>query len=513
MMIKSGEWRKPVYGIFLIIAISFAIMTFSSNDLKIINSNSDKKINSIDKITGKVLLDEETKKEIKEVVDNLKSTNIYRNEQDSILSKYNDDDDFTTKEITYGDYIIYRQTSYDGNIIIETTYRKDVVRDGTNFLHQEMYDCSLKSGVCYSIPTCMGDKTYDSTEIKKDYTDREKNKESNLKSLNDRADGSDYLAESDFDGTTTFFSKSGFGDIIVKSPVKKGDSTYLTLNVQDENGVEKEVNIVPGGFMKNDKITIGDSNYYLTTCNDATCLKSSGKTKYFFYDETQVDAAKNPDKYIDYADEDYEATFGTVNPQTKQNKINAWHAQEEKTRSQVSAIFNAYINSQMGHLTNVVYEQLCDYEMYEKDSKEQKKIVGIPVPSSSWESQLEKDIYDNMRTSLFVSNVEAIGDSMFRYDVLVKMIGDDSTGKWKLYLKNSCDEKTSEEFWKEEGLIYSGEVFELLLAGQKGDDMIFECGIDPACKFDKVCYKFEDMESVDCSFSIAGSEKITSLCH
>jgi hypothetical protein len=612
-MNKFGEWRKPVYGIFLIIVFSFVIITYSTsnaeladvksalktyeksnnlitgfvtgenvvefnpkvdvpikppvktNDVYIIETDNGNKFIREDKFTlssgnkfwvydgtfgiykptkTNVATTEKTQEtEIKNNLnpndmatlntDNKKKISnsdldmyfanpdlikfndgsdgyqILNNQGYPTVTKYYDND---IKQITHeydGNYRTDTKYSKDGKTITQTTYNKDAKINSNDYLHSEKYDCS--TGVCKVTQTCAGEDDKAVTDTK-DYGERVTKKENIITQLGvDYGSGS--TVSSSFDGTTTFTSGINNNKIVVNPASGTKSPRHITTTVTGKDGTVKTVTIVPSqNLFGDDKITIDGKSFFVTKCNDGgDCLKSGG-TEYPI-DSMLANAAKNPDDMMDLADDVYKTTFGTDDPQTRANKMDAWHTMESTTRSKVSQIFNAYINSVMGHLTNVVYEQLCDYEMYEKDSDEQKKVAGVPVPSSSWESQLEKDLYDNMRTTVFVSNVEAIGESMYRYDVLVKLIGDGSSGKWELYLKNSCDGKTSEAFWKEEGYVSQGEIFELLLAGQRGDDMIFECGVDEACKFDKVCYKYEDMASPDCSFSIAGASKITSLCH
>jgi hypothetical protein len=414
---------------------------------------------------------------------------------------------YTVDSQVQGDYILYTATSPDKKTIIKSTVGKN-----GNEIQSEIFTYDDDGKVYKLTQTCADEE--DVVTDTRDYDVRKKQKEAIDKNVVKKY-GDKSTVSSNFDGTTTFTSPGG--NIVISPANSKTEPRKITYTVTGKDGKIREVKNLPSQKILGEiLITIegedGKNFHVDQKCsNGKPCLKHQN-TEYPIND-IQADASKDPKKMMDLADDDYEATYGTESPETKANKNNAWRASEEKTRSKVTAIFNAYIDNIMGHLTNKVYSALCDYEMYEKDSDEQQKIVGIPVPSSSWESQLEKDIQENMRTAMFVSNVEAIGESMYRYDVLVKIIGDSSSGKWELYLKNSCDDKTSKEFWREEGMVSSGEVFELLLAGQRGEDMIFECGVDPACKFDKVCYKFENMDSVDCSFSIAGASKIGELCH
>ncbi len=223
------------------------------------------------------------------------------------------------------------------------------------------------------------------------------------------------------------------------------------------------------------------------------------------------------DKMKDYIGKDLDAYCAEQPdnkfcPDTMKKNDNYISSLMQYTDSALSQVLTAYLDELLGPFSyQWPYEAFCNDKIDKGDTDYENRIHGIPVPHSDWQSQLEDDIYNNIRTAVVFGDVEQITDKMYRYDVTVKLVGDMAAPKWQVYLVNSCTGDNSTAVWEDHGALAFKQVYEMLYAGGTDQDMIFECGKDPVCRFDYVYLKFDD-EKQPRKFKLAGSDTITDLC-
>jgi hypothetical protein len=89
---------------------------------------------------------------------------------------------------------------------------------------------------------------------------------------------------------------------------------------------------------------------------------------------------------------------------------------------------------------------ICGDSLYKVEStgkyKAEKKVGGISVPSTTYGSTKARDIYQNLKTIIIEGEKTQVNDSVFRYAITLKLIGDQSE-EWRIWLYNSCTKEGS----------------------------------------------------------------------
>jgi len=225
------------------------------------------------------------------------------------------------------------------------------------------------------------------------------------------------------------------------------------------------------------------------TCNnDPPCLKGDKNTVIPVSEDL---ADMDFDDMVEHGQEGHKIGKGEPTENVKAQAA-AYHSKLRSiTSSKIQEILNGYLNYLLGPFSNGVPAAICGDSVYRDDTNWDNTVAFIPVPQSTWKSKMEKKINEDVRTVMVFGRAETLTEDLFRYEVTVKLIGDRSTGKWELYLYNTCDKKDSKDIWYDYGSIGYGSIYVQEYAGQQGNDMIFECNVDEFCKFDQVCIKIE----------------------
>ncbi len=405
-------------------------------------------------------------------------------------------DSVTTIEYQGSNIVTDTITKADGKFT-KTTYTEKCSNNGPCVTTSQVYEGTALSNL---------QRTGDQVTIDKesDIADRRATMTSISSSVNEDYGLSNIQLAPD--GSTTY---QGSGYTVSVSPGNNGakDNIAITVNGKVFTYKEKE------GFFGSDRFYVGDKRYTLSdSCGGSMdyCMKSGDEKVQLT--EQEYKAFTEAGKFSDTSAKYYYAKYGHSRPDV-QKRIDIYYNQiEAKTRSKITQILNAYISDILGPFSYGVPAGICGDRMYKTETTYKNKISGIPVPTSSYQSQMERDILEDLRTVIVFGKVTTLTDDMYRYEVTLKLIGDENTGQWELYLYNSCDKTDSKDFWKEYGTIGNKAVFEMMYAGQEGEDMVFECGVDKYCKFDQACLKLDDEAGPRC-FGLAGALDKPDLCH
>ncbi len=303
--------------------------------------------------------------------------------------------------------------------------------------------------------------------------------------------------------TSSYSDNSRTAEIKIKSPQVGTDKTPSEQKIT---------------YDKDGNFFVGKNQYRLNKyCTvyggKGPCLLPVKDGKEIYLDEKDYAEMKKINEYTGKKlDEACKTQPGGICPDTKKKNENYMVDLTQYTDSAISQVLTAYLDEVLGPFSNKwPYEAFCNDKIDKGDTDFSNRIHGIPVPQSDWQSQLEDDIYNNIRTAVVFGDVEEITGTIYRYDVTVKLVGDLGAPKWQVYLVNSCTGNDSLDFWEDHGALAFKQVFEMLYAGNSDEDMIFECGTDPQCRFDYVYLKFDD-EANPRKFKLAGSDTIADLC-
>jgi hypothetical protein len=259
-----------------------------------------------------------------------------------------------------------------------------------------------------------------------------------------------------------------------------------------------------------------DGKKYTVSTNCGTtgyknCLTSGDKKNPDIIELSQSDAAdmKDTDKAVDKERASISASYNIETPVDEAIKNKVRTDLDNVFYSKIQEILTAYLDELLGPFSNGVPKWICGDNIYKEETNFDTEIAYVPVPKTTYRSEMEKKITEEIRTIVLFGKVESLTVDMYRYELSLKLIGDANTGEWKVYFYNSCDKKDSLELWSDYGSISYGSVFVQEYAGQSGDDMIFDCAADALCKFDMACI---DMEGAGKKcVKLAG--EISSLCH
>jgi len=310
------------------------------------------------------------------------------------------------------------------------------------------------------------------------------------------------------DGSVTM--TTGLGTLTIPPVDQKQE---YTLKLQDG----RDLKITPAEyFWEDDKYTIGDKSYVLSTNCDGNvknCLKGDG-------DQINIDnkedlkLIKNVDDMTKHRNNICRKETGENCPDVQQNYQNYWNKLQGAMRGRISALMDKYLSEILGPFFNRERARICniytgtDYKYVDTGTEQSDQtILFMHYPETSYQLDKEQEILDELRTAIISGKVTEITQNMFRYEINVKLIGDQTSGKWELWLKNSCDDTDSKEIWMETGSLGYGAIFDVLYAGQGGEDMIFECGVDQYCRFNQAVFKWEDQSAQ--FFSLAGAPACT----
>ena len=294
------------------------------------------------------------------------------------------------------------------------------------------------------------------------------------------------------DQSKTSFT-SGSGTLTVTHPQGSYGEPDITFDIGDTKfKVQKGKGILGTGLLQDTSFIHGKQKYGLSDdCKDSDYCLKRGKEQ-ITLDEKTFEMLQDTDELSAKAAELHQKKY-IQGPDYMQQRKEQYYSQiEAKTRGKLTQILNSYIDWILGPFSEGVPAAVCGDRMIRQETSFKNRVSGIPVPTSTYQSEMEQDIMEGTRTIIAFGEAAMLSDDVYRYEIMLKMIGDESMGHWKVFLYNSCDDEDSMEFWMDEGSISDDEVFKMLYAGQEGEDMVFECGVDPGCRFDQVCVETED---------------------
>ncbi len=340
-------------------------------------------------------------------------------------------------------------------------------------------------------------------------------REAELKQISEQQAASMQQAQTDWDAAKNTDVPAAENKYGVTYKDSAGDSFSFNKNNMDYN-----VNYLSGEI----STKVADDKTYIinpgTIYNDYYVVDANGQRKKISKDEymkatgTDKDGIKDvegaADGLRDSAAKDCSANYGdNCMNEVDEARERAYSQLDARTRSAVSDILGAYLEDLLGPPSRFL-SIVCGDRLRKSETNYKTKMHGIPVPKSKWETELEHKFYNDIRTGIVFGEVDEITETLYRYEATVKIIGDKANPEWRLYFRNSCDSMDSRGFWEEKGQVGYGQIFEMLYAGQAGDDMIFDCEEDKYCRFDEVCLHFLDEGAPRCS-KLAGT--LSEVCN
>jgi hypothetical protein len=457
------------------------------------------------------IMNTETTVDVKEVTKTTISTNYVNDLQSGeIPSKITDLDGKVIQTVTV--YPSDKPTSKTITDALPTGVRTTFIKeDGTGSYTISVTEQSCKTGnsVCNMFKKTgtaadPDDINYDTlTDVK--YDDKY---DARLKAYTDssnalKAYGIDpETIELKADGSAVYKTQNGEFRV---SAAGEGQESKVTFYYK---GKTEPVQVVSGSWLSGDSYKGGTPS---TTCPKTKAVQCLivGKEELALSKE-EYNGLKNTDKISDTTYTLYEEKNGQKTQLQQQYEMNYYRQMENLARGKITQILNAYLDEILGPFSQGVPAAVCGDRMYKKDTTT-KKEFGWPlgIPQTTYGSEMERKIWDDLRTVSMVGKVKQLTTTMYRYEVNVKLIGDKKTPTWELYLFNSCTKNSSKSFWSDKGQLGYMQVYVMMYAGQEGEDMIFECGTDPGCKFDQACVKLSDETNPRC-FKLAGT--IADVC-
>lgn len=280
--------------------------------------------------------------------------------------------------------------------------------------------------------------------------------------------------------TITYDFSSSQGNIDIKTDYVDGDTAELSVN-----GVNYRIDDGP----------LFGADYYVWKGDDWHEIDDSEFFKRTKLTDDDVDKLMDANEEI--VENGRDACEQTNGPggcadQVRRNNQAYYDSIQAKTRSELTKVLSAYLDEILAPVSNAIQDAICEDSMYKKSTNYDNKVSGIPVPSSEYELETERRIREELRTAITYGEVVELTPKMYRYEVTAKIVGDSTSGEWLLYMRNTCTNTDSKEFWYDDGTEPNGGIFQKLYAGYEGEDMVFECGVDPLCRFNEACIEFED---------------------
>jgi hypothetical protein len=295
------------------------------------------------------------------------------------------------------------------------------------------------------------------------------------------------------DNGATIWTSKGYFDVSVNN-----GKTEYSFTVKDKNGKDVVIRI--------DDAFVG----YSYDRNPPTEKCTNGRCDYFAGDipitKSEYDLMKDPKIMMKEAMNLYRIQNNKEWDPIANARSQYFSVMENKGRAKITAILSAYLDEILGPFSQGVPAALCGDNLYKKKTEDRKEF-GWPfdIPHSTYASETERKVWDELRTVQVSGEVEELTSSMYRYEVNLKLIGDKAAPKWRLYLYNSCDATSLNNRTLDTGSVNYMGVFVMQYAGQSGEDMIFECGVDPFCRYDQACVKMSDEPNPRC-FALAGGK-------
>jgi hypothetical protein len=300
------------------------------------------------------------------------------------------------------------------------------------------------------------------------------------------------------DGTSELSTANGKFEFML-------DSTSQQITYTTKDG--KTVKINEGGLFGG---SVLDGGSLKDNCKNKAkhCLVISGVEHVL--NDAEYQGIKNPYELREGANDLFVVQYSRPTFAQVEYANNYYRQMETLARGRITQILNSYLNEILGPFSQGVPAAICGDRIYKKDTTT-KKEFGWPlgIPQTTYGSEMERKIWEDLRTVTVFGSVKELSDSMYRYEVNLKLIGDKTSPTWELYLYNSCSKNNSKSFWMDKGQLSNLQVFQMMYAGQEGEDMIFECDLDPGCRFDQACLKLSDELAPRC-FALAGT--ITNSC-
>jgi len=311
-------------------------------------------------------------------------------------------------------------------------------------------------------------------------------------------------------GTSTVTYNLGDTKISVTGSVA-GNGAPNRVSTITKNGNEYVIN-EGEYFWDSTTLTLNDGSKKTYSISDkcgaegAYCLKR-GNDEMIPLTEQEYRALNDIDDLDEKAQKLTLAQTGQSMPDVEKRWNDYGQRLEAVMSSEISELFSAALDELLGEFSQQVPLTICniftgtDYGLVGHDDGDyEHQVFGVSFPRTSYQVDKEWEIYNDVRTAVVYGSAEEISPELHRYEVTVKLIGDNATGVWELYFRNSCD--GTESAWKETGRIFYGQVFQMLYAGSLEDDMIFECSKED-CLFDQACLKFDDEPAPRC-FRLSG---------
>ncbi|MEM4268359.1 MAG: hypothetical protein QXK37_06040 [Candidatus Woesearchaeota archaeon] len=281
---------------------------------------------------------------------------------------------------------------------------------------------------------------------------------------------------------------------------------YSSTRVNIDTGIVEEIRLSSGMVLKRN-----EKGWY---CNDQFCVTSEGTIRGPNGAALPKDA-KIPDDLRIFADDlddnlediqelaavDYKNLHNDQNMPWLREKLQTYYDSiNAATRSKLNQILSAYLDELLGPFSQGIPAEMCGDSLYIKETDWKSKVAGIPIPTSTYESEMVKQINENIRTVIIEGEKSELTNNLYRYAVTLKIIGDKNV-EWELYFYNSCTKEDSKEFWHEKGMISKRQFFGMHYA----DNTVFDCELKKPCRFNQACLKFKDEAKAHCVTLAHGS--------
>jgi hypothetical protein len=291
--------------------------------------------------------------------------------------------------------------------------------------------------------------------------------------------------------TYTTTTDAGSGISLVKIQQTGGKEMY----VQVQSGLWDNAYLAnsDGTLQKSNNEPIPFNNQQITKAlgvdsSQASIISGKG------FKQSEVDLKEAVAEARKKWDEDPE-TKGKRFP-AEQARVEAdWNNLVSNSRGKINTILNSYYDEWLGPLSQGIPASMCGDSLYKKESESSsgQKVFGMSLPKSSYESEQKKNILDNIKTVIVEGEKTQVSDTIYRYAVTWKLIGDKSE-EWKIWLYNSCTKESSYELsrttdgaegWYDDGTLSNLQFTGLHMAFQ------LECDKDAkGCRYNQACITF-----------------------